>query len=277
MIRKRKGLLSLALSLSLSASSALAEDDYFSPTNELVAISLGLMKLSPSTSLRLDNTTATGVATGTTFNGESDLGLDRSRTEPKFEAAVRAGTRDRLFFDYLILDRDDTKTLANAPAAYGNIALLPGDPVQTDLMMRVFSVGFGHSFLRSEKFELTGLIAINEIDSNGSLRVQSATRHLYDEKSVAFALPTPGLAATWVIAKHFYVDAGAKYMKISIDHHTATLRIYDVDVFYRLHPNVALALGYSDSRLNLDSRQPGNSGAFNFDAKGPELFVRVAF
>jgi len=274
-IRKRKGLLSLALAL--AASSALADADYFSPTNQLVAISLGLMKLSPSSSLRIDNTTAAGVTTGTTLNGESDLGLDKSRTEPKFEAAVRAGKRDRLFFDYLILDRDDTKTFANGPAAYGSIVLLPGDPVQTDLMMRMFGVGFGHSFWHSEKFELSGLIAINEIQSNGSLRVQSATRHLYDDKSLAGPLPTPGVTATWVISKHFYVDGGAKYVKISIDHLTGTLSIYDFDVFYRLHPNVALALGYSDSHLNLESRQPGNSGAFNFDAKGPELFVRVAF
>lgn len=275
MIRKRKGLLSLALTL--SASTALADADYFSPTNELVAISLGVMKLSPSTSLRLDNTTAAGVVAGTTFNGESDLGLDSSRIEPKFEAAVRAGPHDRLFFNYLILDRDDTKTLANGPAAYGNIVLLAGDPVQTDMSMRMFGVGFGHIFWHGEKFDLTGLIAINEIETHASLRVQSETRHLYDDKSVAGPLPTPGVAATWVISKHFYVDAGAKYMKISVDHLTGTLSNYDFDIFYRLHPNVALALGYSDSRLNLVSRQPGNTGAIEFAAKGPELFVRVAF
>jgi hypothetical protein len=274
-ISKCKGLLSLALTL--SASTALADADYFSPTNELIAISLGVMKISPATSLRLDNTTATGTVTGTTFNGENDLGLDSSRTEPKFEAAVRAGKRDRLFFDYFILDRDDTKTLANGPAQFGNIVLLAGDPVQTDMSMRLFSVGFGHSFLHGEKFELTALIAVNEIETNASLRVQSLTRHLFDEKSLAGPLPTPGVAATWAVSRRFYIDANAKYMKLSVDHLTGTASNYDVDIFYRLHPNVALALGYIDARVNLVSRQAGNTGAFDFDAKGPELFVRVAF
>jgi hypothetical protein len=36
-------------------------------------------------------------------------------------------------------------------------------------------------------------------------------------------------------------------------------------------------LGYNDTRANLLSRQSKDSGSFIFDAKGPELFVRVAF
>ena len=273
MISKRMGLFGMALTL--SASAALADADYFSPTDERLAISLGVAHLSPSTTLRVDNSTGTA---GTTFNGENDLGLDSSRVEPKFEAAVRTGGTTRLFFDYFMLDRDDTKVLvAQAPESFGNITLLPGDPVQTTMTMRVFGVGFGHSFLHFEKFELTGLIAINDVELDASLRVQSPTRHLYDAQSLAGPFPTPGLTATWVISKRFYVDAAAKYMKINIDHLSGTLSVYDADIFFRLHPNVALALGYSDNRLNLISRQSATQGAFNFDAKGPELFVRVAF
>jgi len=53
--------------------------------------------------------------------------------------------------------------------------------------------------------------------------------------------------------------------------------VYDADVFYRIHPNVALALGYSDTRVNLVSRQQADQGAFVLESKGPELFLRVAF
>ncbi|MGA2776427.1 MAG: hypothetical protein ABSF94_02645 [Steroidobacteraceae bacterium] len=264
----------VGVSLTLIASAALADGDYFSPTDERVALSLGVVHLSSATSMRVDNSAGTA---GTTFNGESDLGLDSSDVEPKFEAAVRTGGTTRLFFDYFSLDRSDTKVLASGPAAYGDVVLLAGDPVQTDLNLRVFGVGFGHSFLHFEKFELTGIIAINDTELNSSVRVQSATRHVYDSQSLAGPFPTPAIALTWAPFRHFYFDANAKYMKISVDHLSGTLSVYDADVFYRIHPNVALALGYSDTRVNLVSRQQADQGAFVLESKGPELFLRVAF
>jgi hypothetical protein len=50
-----------------------------------------------------------------------------------------------------------------------------------------------------------------------------------------------------------------------------------VDAFYRLRPNIAFALGYTGTRADLLSRQSKNAGSFDFDAKGPELFIRVEF
>lgn len=272
MSRNSKLLLSLALAL--SASTAAADGDYFSPTDERVAISLGIIKIAPSTTLRVDS--GTGVA-ATTLNGENDLGLDSSDIEPKFEASVRAGQRSRLFFDYFTLDRDDTKVLAQAPASFGDVILLIGDPVQTDLSLRILGVTYGYSFLHNEKFELSGLVGINDTQISSSVRVQSPTRHIYDAQSLAGPFPTPGLAATWAVSKHFYFDATAKYLKLSIDHLEGTLSLYDFAAFYRVSPNVAFALGYNDTRANLLSRQSKDSGSFIFDAKGPELFVRVAF
>lgn len=271
MIRNSKGLLSLALALSSSAALA---DDYFSPTDERVAISLGIVHVSSTTTMRVNNSTGTA---GTTFNGESDFGLDSANFEPKFAAAVRAGDRTRVFFDYFTLDRNDSKVLAAGPVAFGNAVLNAGDPVQTDLSLRVLGLGFGHSFLHGEKFELTGLIAVNDLQINSSVRVQSPTRHVYDAQSVAGPFPTPGIAATWAVSSRVYVDATAKYMKLSIDHLDGTMSIYDFDVFYRVHPNVALALGYNAIRVDLVSRQSADQGAFQLESKGPELFVRVAF
>jgi len=271
----RNSKLLLSLALALLASTAAADGDYFSPTGERIAISLGIIKVAPSTSVRVDS--SAGVA-GTTLNGEDDLGLDSSVIEPKFEASVRAGQRSRLFFDYFTLDRDDTKVLALPPgAAFGDVVLLNGDPVQTVLSLRILGVTYGYSFLHNEKFELSGLIGINDTEISSSVRVQSPTRHIFDAQSLAGPFPTPGLAATWAVSKHFYVDATAKYLKVSIDHLEGSLSIYDFEAFYRVSPNVAFAVGYSGTRANLLSRQSKDSGAFIFDAKGPELFVRVAF
>ena len=78
-------------------------------------------------------------------------------------------------------------------------------------------------------------------------------------------------------SKRFYVDARVQYFKASVDHLDGVLSFYEASAQYRLRPNIAFALGYTAMKAYVDSRQPGNGGYFNFNTKGPEFFVRVAF
>jgi hypothetical protein len=64
---------------------------------------------------------------------------------------------------------------------------------------------------------------------------------------------------------------------LNVDHLSGTLSFYEAAALYRLRPNISFALGYTSARADLASRQTKNSGYFDFDTKGPELFVRVAF
>jgi len=256
------------------ATIAAADADYFSPTDSRFALSLGVMQVDSSTSLTVDSTS--GFA-GSDLNGEDDLGLDRRRYEPKFDVAFRAGTRNRIFFDYFTLDRSDTAVLTVGPVNYGNVVLLVGDPVTTDLSLRVLQLGYGYSFWHSEKLEIAAVLSINDTEIQSSVRVNTLSRHIYDEQSLAGPFPTPGLDVTWAASKHFYFEGKARYLKLSVDHLEGSVSLYDVDAFYRLRPNIAFALGYTGTRADLLSRQSKNAGSFDFDAKGPELFVRVEF
>jgi len=263
-----------ALLLCSPATIAAADADYFSPTDSRFALSLGVMQVDSSTSLTVDSTS--GFA-GSDLNGEDDLGLDRRRYEPKFDVAFRAGTRNRIFFDYFTLDRSDTAVLTVGPVNYGNVVLLVGDPVTTDLSLRVLQLGYGYSFWHSEKLEIAAVLSINDTEIQSSVRVNTLSRHIYDEQSLAGPFPTPGLDVTWAASKHFYFEGKARYLKLSVDHLEGSVSLYDVDAFYRLRPNIAFALGYTGTRADLLSRQSKNAGSFDFDAKGPELFVRVEF
>jgi hypothetical protein len=264
----------LALALCLAASVAAADGDYVSPTNQRFGISLGIIDVKASTTLRVDQSNGT---TGTTLNGESDLGLDSSRIEPKFDFMVRAGARHRVFFDYFTLDRSDTKVLAQGPDSYGGVVLLEGDPVTTDFRLQVLQITYGYSFWHSEKLEIAATLSINDAELESSVRVNTEARHVYDDESVAGPFPAPGLMLTWVASKRFFFDATARYLKVAIDHTEGSIGIYEFDAQYRLRPNISFALGYADTRADFLSRKTDHTGYFNFDAKGPELFVRVAF
>ena len=124
-----------ALGLALLAPLAHADSDYISPSDDRLRVSLGVTKVSSSTTIRADSTT--GVP-GTVLDGENQFGLDKSDYEPEFEVMLRAGTRNRLWFNYFTLDRDGS-SIVQEPIVFRDSVLQPGDPLQSELDLRVLS------------------------------------------------------------------------------------------------------------------------------------------
>lgn len=266
--------LALAWAVALAAGPVHAED-YISPTDDRVRLTLGITRTMATTNLRVD--TASG-ATGTALNGESDLGLDRARIEPKFEAMVRASVRHRLRLDYFTLVRSDIKKLAQTtPVQFGNIVLLPGNPVLTDLDLRSLGITYEYSFIHRERLEVAGTFGLNVIDISARVRVQTPSRHLDQSEDLAGPYPAPGLDATWVVSRRFDLNLRGQYLKLSINNLDGSLGKYDLDALYRFRPNVYFGLGYDMVKVHLSSRQAKDSGMFKIDTNGPALFVRVAF
>ena len=268
MIKNVMAVLSLALAAMLAHA-----DNYLSPTNERVRLSLGFMHVSSATDIRLDS--SQGVP-GTSINAENVFGLDKSDFEPKFQAMVRVGDRHRLRFDYFTLDRTGNTTLT-APIVFRDVLLQAGDPVASNLSMRTLGISYEYSFVHRERFELAATLGINDTDISARARVSTQTRHVDQQEDQAGPFPTIGLDTTYVLSKRFYFDARAQYFKVSVDHLTGTLGFYELAALYRLRPNVAFALGYTAAKATLVSRQTNKSGSFDFDSKGPEFFVRIAF
>jgi hypothetical protein len=266
----KNGMAVLALALIATAAHA---DDYLSPTNERVRLSLGVTRVSTSTDIRVGS--STGLP-GTQVNAENVFGLDSSDFEPKFQAMVRVGERHRLRFDYLTLDRTGQTTL-KAPIQFRDVILQRDDPVETNLSLRSLGITYEYSFLHREKFELAATFGINDTDISTRARVFTQTRHVNQTEDQAGPIPTLGLDSTYVISKRFYVDARAQYFRIAVAHLTGSLGLYELAALYRFRPNVAFALGYTATKATLTSRRTNNTGYFNFDSKGPEFFIRVAF
>ena len=262
-----------ALGLALLAPLAHADGDYISPTDDRVRVSLGVMKVSSSTTIQADSTT--GVP-GTVISGEDQFGLDKSDYEPKFEFMVRAGTRNRLWLDYFTLDRD-ASVIVQQPYVFRDVVLQPGEPLQSELDLRVLSITYGYSFWHSEKVELAATLAISSIQIDAQARVATQQVHVNETETAAGPFPTPGLAATWSITNHFYLDGRAQYLNLHISNLDGSLGMGEIDAIYRFHPNIALALGYTEVRAHVDSTKTTDAGLFNFNSKGPQLFVRVSF
>jgi hypothetical protein len=262
-----------ALGLGFLANLAHADGDYASPTDDRIRVSLGAMRTSSSTTLQVDSSTGTP---GTLINGESQFGLDSWDIEPKFQVMVRAGERNRLRFDYFTLDRTGNAVVAE-PILIRDAVLQPGDPLQSLLNLRVFTITYGYSFWHSEQLEIAATLGVSAVDISVQAKVQTDAVHLNQLENQAGPFPTPGVDVTWVASKRFYFDGRIQYLDGHVDHLDGSLGIFELDALYRFRPNVSFALGYNYVKSHLSSTQTGDSGLFNISAKGPEFFVRVAF
>jgi hypothetical protein len=262
----------LALALTLLATAAHAED-YLSPTEERVRLSLGVIHLSNQTNIQIDS--STGVP-GTPINAEDQFGLDKSDYEAKVQAMVRVSERHRLRFDYFDLDRTGQMTITQ-PIIFRDVVLQPGDPLVSNLSIRTASFTYEYSFLHGDRYELAGTLGISDTDISARARVTTATRHVDQTEDQAGPFPTLGLDGTFVISKRFYLDGRGEYLKVRVNDLDGSLEYLEFDAFYRLRPNIAFALGYNMVRAKLASTQAKQSGFFDFDTKGPEAFVRVSF
>jgi hypothetical protein len=263
----------LAMLVMLTAGAAAHAEDYLSPTEERMRLSLGAVYLDSKTTVRVDS--SAGV-TGTLVNAEDDFGLDKNDFEAKFQVMLRIGERSRVRFDYFSLDRTGNTTLSK-DVLFRNVELLAGDPLNSNLSIDVFSLSYAYSFIHNEKFELAATLGINETDISARARVNSAARHVDQTEDQAGPFPTIGLDSTYVISKRFYVDGRVDYFRANIDKLDGSLGVYELNAFYRLRPNIAFALGYEVVKAHLLSAQASQAGLFNFSSQGPELFLRAAF
>lgn len=261
------------LGLALLAPLAHADGDYISPTDDRVRVSLGAMHLSSATTIRADSTT--GVP-GTVVNGEDVLGLDKSDYEPKFQVMLRAGERNRLWLDYVTLDRSGD-TVVQQPISFRDVVFQPGEPLQSELDLRILSLTYGYSFWHGEKVELAATLGVSAVEITAQAKVATQAVHANQTEDAAGPFPTPGLAATWAISKHFYLDGRVQYLNLHINDLDGSLGMGEIDALYRIRPNVAFAVGYTEIKAHVASTKASDSGLFDFNTKGPQLLVRVSF
>lgn len=272
MIAKNTAWLALVGSCALCGQSSRA-DDYFSPTDERVRLSLGAMHVSSSTTVRANSSLQT---TGTVVNAEDQFGLEKSNWEPKFQAIVRAATRHRISFDYFTLDRTGNTTVTNT-IRFRDSTFLAGDPLQTKLSLRTFGMAYEYSFWHSEKLEIAATVGVHATEISSRAEVHTPARHVLQTYDLSGPVPTVGIDATWVLSKRFYIDGRAQYLSAHVTDIDGSLGFYSFDALYRYRPNLSIGLGYTQIIARLSSTKSSQVGLFDFNTKGPEMFIRVAF
>jgi hypothetical protein len=240
---------------------------------ERVAFTGGLLYSSTSTTLRLD---ADDGTPGTTIGGEDVLGLPKSEVLGRGEVMIRIRERHRVRIGnyFLPSDRRGSETLT-APLQFGNDVFLAGDKVDSELKLRAFALSYAYSVVKRERFELGVSLGLNvmELSARGAVRA----RGLSESEDHSGPAPLVGVDATWEFHDRWYGEVRGQYLKANLDTIDGELGQYELNVMYRWKPGITFGAGWLKTSLKVDSTDLGDSGRFEVDNDGAQLFVRVGF
>jgi hypothetical protein len=265
-------------------------DAIASPVSDRFFVRMSAFGGAPETNLRLDPTRPTVIIRppppcpavgcirppGTELIGEENLGLDDQVEQARIEFDVRMGERNHLRIDYFKLNRFGDVVLTD-PIRFGDQVFDVGDNIRTNLDWRVLSLTWTYSLFKAERFEAGAGIGMHVIEAHAEMK-QPGTLNIEKFDEVA-PFATVAFNASYRITKRWAITARGQTFEYSQDEITGRLSDFHADVQFRFHKNMAVGVGYTQLRYELDrAPEPGNMPAFfDMSIPGPELFFRASF
>jgi hypothetical protein len=223
-----------------------------------------------TTQLRYDS--STGV-TGSLLSAENDLLFDNKMNQGNLEFMFRMLDRHRIRADFFTSSRSSAQLLTRT-ILFGDDVYQVSDRLNSKLDLKMLNVTYNYSFIKLDRVELSIGLGLHLLQAEGKLEVP--TRFLRESFDVAGPLATLSADATWRMTRRFSANLRAQYMGGNVDDTDASFSIYHGDVQFRVRPNMALGLGYSQTTIDLTSTSPDFTGLVLLEFKGPEAFVRVS-
>jgi hypothetical protein len=229
------------------------------------------------TTVRADPSNAQPGISGTTVNGEDDLGLPGKLNKGRVEFMFRLRDRNKVRMDYFEADRSGSKVLAN-DIVFNNQTFLAGLPAQSELDWKQFDITYTYSFIRNEHFEVGTGLAVYFLQIDALLtQPQPFAISLHQEVSAASPFPALPLDLTWKISSRWAVTGRGAYLKATLDGFRGSYTDLHADVQYRWNANLALGAGYTSTRTSLTRDSGTFPGYLNMSIEGPEAFLRLSF
>jgi hypothetical protein len=244
-----------------------------SPITDRMAVRVLYLMTDVANQIRYDSDA--GVL-GTLIDGEQVLGFPRRVQQPGLDLTFRMGKRHRIHADFLQLKRSGDAVVGPTEIRFGEATFLPGERVLSRMDLRKVGINWSWSALRKERVELGVGLGLNLMQLQGELN-GSAPRFERERLDAAGPVPTLTVDATWRITRRFALNLAGNYLGGNIDGVDGKYQSLHGDVQFRLRPNFALGLGYSQTQIRVDSATTDFSGYFNMKYKGPEAFLRASF
>jgi len=196
---------------------------------------------------------------GTDVDAEDDLGLSKSKFQPRFDVRWRPGRRHELELGYQFARRSGDRTL-NKDIEFGDTSFVAGLTVRSKLNTDQAFLTYRFAFTAREKTQIgvgvglgalffdTGIDALASAASGGQADSvsYSATSNLVGPTA------SLGVYGRFLLGKAWYLEADLRGVKVAIDRFDAKVVEGGVGARYFVSSRVGIEGGYGISSITVD-------------------------
>ncbi len=242
-----------------------------SPITDLFAIRALYFRPTVINDLRYDDSDDNR---GTQFGVGRDLGVQDVKNQGSLDLMFRLGPRHRIQAEFYRLNRSGDHVLT-LPISFGDADYAVGERIVSRISMRTLGVTYLYSPLQRETVELAAGLGIHLLQINGSL--EAPARFEREETDSAGPFPSLVVDGTWRFMRRLSLNGTLHYFTANTSKADGDYLSWRANLQFRSARNLAIGLGYSATRYQVDSTDPGRSGYLDLWYFGPELFARVSF
>lgn len=266
----RRILLGLACASALMAAGAAKADD------DIFVLRLGAAQLDTDTTV-----TADGSVAGTPFSFEDEFQLADDETVPRVEGLFRFAPRNRLVFNYLRFDRDESASL-DEDLQFGDVLFPSGSSVTAESQLDLGSLMYEFAVVDTETVTFGLQVGGYWAEAEASARAQvgdTVEKATAKEDGTA---PAVGLRLMASPNEHWRFGVQGQYFDAEWgdfdDDVTGELSRVNALVEYRFTPNFGIFAGYDWFKLELRDKNVSEVDAgLDLEFKGPMAGVTLAF
>jgi len=265
MTRLPAALVSCFIALPLAAS---AENN---PWDLPWSLGIGLFGADASTSVRLDSNDG---RLGTQLSFEGDLGGQRRKTLPIFDAAYRFNSRHAIEGSVVSLHRDGEATLAGN-VNWGDQTFPVNTRINSDFNSDIVRVAYRYSPWHDDRMEVGFLFGLHY--TNLETSITSASGSISQEASVKYPLPTLGARGSVRIADSWRLAGFGQILKLKIGDYDGELYNFAGGLEWAFTNEMIAGLGYEYYRYSLASSKDRARGEFEYRFDGPKVYFSWNF
>ncbi len=234
-------------------------------------VEVGIWNAGIDTSLRSD---ATPTQSGTTLDGEADVGLADHRLMPEIELTLLAGKR-QLFRINSFSSRRSGTALVTRNFQYDGQNYLVGQAVKGTLNLDMLGFGYAYRLLKAPRYEINLGVDV-QITSVEAKLVDSPATFFSEAAEGVVPIPMLDAEARWEVWPKWQLLGRYRWVGASSDDGSGHLADWRVGVQWQFSQHLGLGLHYRSFDIQVDSTSNSHPGALNLNYKGAQLAFRAS-
>lgn len=216
-----------------------------------------------------------GSGAGTSLDYKKDLGGEARDKIPRIDAYYRFNDYHRIDFTAFSVDRPGRRTITG-DITIDDTTYAVDETINSDIKYTLYRLGYGYSFYRSDKVELSFTAGLNITKYDLSFSDSSGAKA--EDAGVTVPLPTFGLRMGYLITPRWSVQYVTELFAIQVkDTFKGSLVNFELNTEYRLFEHFALGAGIASLGLSADVSGDAWRGAVSDRYAGFTAFGTLYF